>query len=106
VESVTSRSFRFLAALGIGVLLTATLEGAAYCAFEINAKTLARVLSWPNTVLQSLIPCLNIGTLERPVCEGTPLNLFAFIVSIPLGVATYSAIAYFLLQRRAAASRQ
>ena len=97
---MASRSFRFLKALAIGVLLTVVLEGAAYWAYELNARTLTRVLSWPNTALQSLIPCMNIGTPERPMCEGTPLNLLAYILSLPLGVATYSTIAYFLLQRR------
>jgi hypothetical protein len=70
-------------------------------AFSISASInpwFSRALFWQNTLLQSLIPPLNIGTAEHPVYEGTPLNILAFFASIPLGIAIYSTAAYFLIR--------
>jgi hypothetical protein len=91
-------------AFRLGLLLTLVLYGAAYCAFEAGAETASRALSWPNSLLQSLVPCNWIGTVDQPFCEGTPLNLGAYLASFPLSVGVYTAVAYLFLRRRAMAS--
>jgi hypothetical protein len=99
-----SRSTTLLIALGVGVLLTLMLTAAAYYTYETGAESIVRILSWPNTLLQNLIPCHDIGTAERPFCEGTPLNVAAYVASFSLSVAVYTTIAYVLLRRQAIAS--
>jgi hypothetical protein len=89
-----------LMAIGVGVLLTAVLTGAAYYSYAAGARDVSRVLLWPNSLLQGLVPCNNIGTLERPMCEGAPLNVLAYGASVPLSVAVYAAIAYVFIRRR------
>ena len=91
---------RILLAIGLGGLATLIFAGAAQIAANFNAETLAQILFWPNVLTQSVVPCLQIGTLQHPVCEGIPLNFLAFLGSIVLSVAVYSALAYFWLQRR------
>jgi hypothetical protein len=82
----------FLATLGLNVL--------AYIADHLGYSLLSSVLIWPNALLQSLIPLHNIGTAERPIMEGTPLNFLAFIASIPFAWLVYSCIAYAWLYSR------
>ena len=89
-------------AVGIGILLTAALASGAFFAYEADAERVADILLWPNTLLQSALPCFNIGTPERPLCEGTPLNFVAFLASFPVGITAYSTLAYFWLRRRRA----
>jgi hypothetical protein len=101
---MNSRGAISFMAFRLGVLLTLVLHGAAYCAFEAGAETASRALSWPNTLLQSLVPCHWIGTVDQPFCEGTPLNLAAYLTSFPLGVGVYTSVAYVFLRRRAMAS--
>jgi len=90
---------RVLITLGLGVLLTVVLTISAKVAYEAGAELLARSLLWPNTLLQSLIPCFNIGTQEKPFCEGTPLHLLVFGASEALSVVAYASIAYILIRR-------
>jgi hypothetical protein len=70
---MSSRGAVLMMAIGIGMLITLVFTGAAYYAYEAGVESATRVLSWPNTLLQNLIPCNNIGTVEQPMCEGTPL---------------------------------
>ena len=95
-----SRIASFGIAVAVGVLLTAVLQVASYIAYESGFEYLSYVLNWPNAALQSLVPCINIGTPEPPLCEGTPINYFAYIVSIPAGAAAYTFVAYLLIRRR------
>ena len=90
---------RLLMALGLGVILTAVLTASAIAAYRAGAELVARSLLWPNTLLQSLFPCLNIGTPEEPFCEGSPLHLFVLGASEVLSVAVYASIAYILIRR-------
>ena len=101
---MNSRGAISFMAFRLGVLLTLVLYGAAYYAFEAGAETASRTLSWPNTLLQRLVPCHWIGTVDQPLCEGTPLNLAAYLASFPLSVGVYTAVAYVFLRRRAIAS--
>ena len=84
----------------LGLLATLALNVLAYVADYLGCPLLSNVLIWPNALLQSLIPLHNIGTAERPIMEGTPLNFLAFIASIPFGWLVYSCIAYAWLYSR------
>ena len=90
---------RVLKAFGLGLLLTVVFTASAFAAYKAGAKLVARSLLWPNTLLQTLIPCFNIGTPEEPFCEGTPLHVLAFGASEVLSVAVYTSIAYIFIRR-------
>lgn len=93
-------------AFGIGTILTIVFTGTAYYAHEAGLETATSILSWPNTLLQNLITCNNMGTVEQPFCEGTPLNVIAYVASLSLSVAVYATVAYVLIRRRLMASHQ
>lgn len=99
-----SRVRALVVATGIGVSVLAVSYGAAFYAYEMGSEAAARVLSWPNSALQSLVPCIPIGEPEKGMCEGSPLNLLAYVASFPVGAVVYSAAAYFFLRRRSATS--
>jgi len=84
----------------VGALATALLTVAAYWSSLAGADGLSQVLLWPNAVLQALIPCNDIGGPGARLCEGTALNLAAWYLSFPVGMAVYSWIAYVILRRR------
>ena len=69
----------------------------SYLADQAGASILAKILLWPNSLLQSFSPLYNIGTAERPIYEGTPLNFIAFVASFLLAVVVYGAAAYFFI---------
>jgi hypothetical protein len=85
-----------------GVVITLMLLAGAFAADAFAHQDLARALFWQNSLLQQLAPPNNIGTLQKPIYEGTPLNLLAFLASIPFGFIIYGVIAYAALrvQRR------
>jgi hypothetical protein len=95
-----SRIACFAIAAAIGVLLTAVLQVASYVAYESGFEFLSYGLNWPNLVFQSLVPCNNIGTPEQPFCEGTPVNYFAYVASVPVGAAVYTFVAYLFMRQR------
>jgi hypothetical protein len=98
------RPRRILLATAIGVLITACAAVTAHFAATAGASFLASVLRWPNTLLQAIVPLHNIGTLEQPFYEATPLNLLAFMASFPLAAVLYSVVSYAILSIRAARS--
>src|SRR5690349_9582471 len=79
---------RILLALAVGLFATGLLIGLSFAADFVGFPTVASVLSWQNTLLQSYVPLGNIGTAAHPVYEGSPLNFFAFLASIPLGLSS------------------
>jgi hypothetical protein len=89
-----------LLSLVIGVGVTAVLTAAASLCSDFGAEVATRILSWPNTLLQSLTPRLNIGTAEKPLYEGTPVNILAYFASFPLSVGVYAVLAYMVLRKR------
>jgi len=88
---------RILSAFAIGVLATAVLFALSFAADSFGLTSLANGLLWQNTLLQSFAPLGNIGTSQHPVYEGTPLNLLAFLASIPSSIIIYSLVAYAVL---------
>lgn len=93
----TKRIKRALIAIAVGFLATLALNVLAFVADKLGFPLISSLLIWPNTILQSLTPMYNIGTAQRPVMEGTPLNFFAFIVSILMSWLVYSLITYVFL---------
>jgi hypothetical protein len=86
--------------LALGAAITSALLALAVSLGAVGYASAARAVFWPNSLLQALIPRFNMGTLEHPFYEGTPLNLFAFIASIPLAFVIYSLAAYAYLRWR------
>jgi hypothetical protein len=90
----------FLSALVIGIIATLVFTVAAFLSHGVGAEFATRVLSWPNTLLQSLVSPLNIGTPEKPLYEGTVLNVLAYFASFLLSIAVYTLAAYIVIRRR------
>lgn len=78
----------------VGTFITVSTFGFSYVASVLKLIGLSHILYWQGWWLQTFIPCLNIGTAENPVCEGTPLNLVVFLLGIPFGIILYSLLAY------------
>jgi hypothetical protein len=93
-----SRIAIVMIAIGIGVVVAASLQMASYWAYQADAERLSAVLNWPNALLQSLVPPNDIGSVQQQF-EGTPLNLLAYLISLPLGAVAYSLVAYLALRR-------
>ncbi len=47
------------------------------------------------------MPMGNIGSAEHPIHEGSPLNLVAFLASLPVGVAIYGLAAFAFMSKLA-----
>ena len=84
----------------IGILVTLAFFGLSYVATTFGHTQLAHVLYWQGWGLQFLVPCHDIGTIEKPFCEASPLDVIAYFGGIPLGVVLYSAAAYFTFSAR------
>lgn len=87
-------------ALTIGTLVTLASFGASYAASAFGSLSPSRLLYWQGWWLQTFLPCLNLGTPEKPMCEGTPLNLVVFLLGLPFGVILYSLIAFAILSAK------
>ena len=85
-----------------GIALTSITALAATVAADAQFEDISQVLFWPNSLLQIVAPCHNIGSPARPMCEGSPLNVLAYFVSLPLAVIVYSALSYWWLRARSA----
>ena len=81
-----------------GVAFTLLLLACSFAADSVGHPSLARAMFWQNGLLQSVVPLNNIGTVQDPVYEGTPLNIMAFFASIPLGFIIYGVAAYVALR--------
>lgn len=88
----------FLIAGLIGVLVTLLLLAGSYLADSSGHTAVAQALFWQNGLLQSSIPLHNIGTPEKPIYEGTPLNVLGFLASVPLGFLIYGFAAHLALK--------
>ena len=95
-----SRAKIVLLAIVAGIGLSALLQVLALLANEQGLAMVTRILDWPNTLLQSFVPCLPIGQPEEQRCEGSPMNLLTYFASLPIGAAVYSTVAYVFFKRR------
>jgi hypothetical protein len=91
---------RSLNAFAAGVVITLTLAVLAARAAERGYEALSHVLFWQNSILQSLVGGPNIGTVDQPRIEGSPINSLAYSASYPLGAVIYGVIAYLVLRKR------
>jgi hypothetical protein len=96
---VQSKAKSILVAIVLGVGISALLQVLALVAHEHGFASITRIVDWPNTLLQSLVPCVPVGSSETPRCEGSPLNLLAYFASLPVGAVVYSTIAFVILKR-------
>lgn len=66
---------------------------------DVEPPRIVEMLVMPGVLIASLIslPCHNIGTLEHPICEGTPIDLFIGLGLILIGSLFYPAVTYLLL---------
>src|SRR3954469_16386988 len=89
----------------VGVLGATGLFLLAEAAFGLGYFRTARVILWQSAFLQALVPTPNLGTVELPVYEGTPLHLLAWYVGAFAGIPIYAGLAFFVSrlwgQRRA-----
>jgi hypothetical protein len=93
------RRKRVLIAVGIGTTTAFALTGLAAVVDELGYESAARILVWPNALLQSFVPPHNIGTPEHAVLEGSPLNGFAFVASVLIAAIVYSMPAFSVVPR-------
>lgn len=88
----------FITASCGGIALTLLSLATASAASRSGHDTISQILLWQNTVLQAMIPPFNIGTVDNPMYEGTPLNILAFFASVPLAFTVYSVLTYLVLR--------
>lgn len=88
---------RVIFAVGFGVLITLLLLGLAFAANLAGFGSLSSALFWQNSLLQSLAPMGDIGSAGHPMYEGSPVNLVAFLASLPLGIAIYGLAAFAVM---------
>ena len=50
-------------------------------------------------MVTTLIPHPNLGTAERPMYEGTPLDVLAAVIGLAMSALMNIAIAYYVLPR-------
>jgi hypothetical protein len=86
------RSFFGGASITIGAVAVAALF-----AVELGSWVPAKVLLWPAWLLLAALPCFNMGTLEQPRCEGTPIHLAAATLGLAFTVIFYAALVYVVL---------
>ena len=73
--------------IAIGLSGVTTFIG--WLAITQGYEGVGRVVLWPATTLQSLIPHPNIGAPEQPIYEGTLLDIVAFYFGLLLQVPIY-----------------
>jgi hypothetical protein len=73
----------------IGILLI-TVNGADWSRW---------VFLFPAALLATLIPHPNLGTPERPLYEGTSLDVVATVIGLAMSALMNIAIAYYVLPR-------
>ena len=83
---------RWLLAVLCGSLMTVVLTVIAFS--DNTSRKTAGILLWQVTLLAQGVPHGNIGTVEHPVYEGSPLDFVPVIVGVPLGIPIYTLVAY------------
>ena len=69
---------------------------------SFHGETVAELRAeFEHAVKDYLAECKKAGVHpEKPMCEGTPLNLVVFFLGLPFGVVLYSLVAYAILLAR------
>lgn len=92
--------WRLALAFVLGAIATFALMGLSVIANECGYELASRIVFWQNTFLQSLVLPINIGSAEHAVYEGSPLNILAYLASLPLGILVYGMAAFAAISRR------
>ena len=87
--SETPKEKLILSSIVCGFLLTFVLT---VFAFAGNSRAWGCTFAWQACLVQTVIP-------DNPIHEGTPLDLFAFMFGVLLGVPIYSVPSYIVLSR-------
>ncbi|MGQ0586556.1 MAG: hypothetical protein ACT4PK_05075 [Gammaproteobacteria bacterium] len=91
-------------ALAIGTAITLALFGLSFVAAGQGAEGLSYALYWQSYVMYMMLPC-NVSLAPGEfLCESMKAARITFYSGIPVGILIYSALVYFILRRRAAAS--
>jgi hypothetical protein len=100
--AVEPSPFKLALIWGGGIALA--MFAASEVAIALGHVSLARALVWPSSLVQALIPTPNLGTVERPIYEGTPL-LAAWYVGValtfPIYLGAIYAVVVLIRKRRA-----
>jgi hypothetical protein len=91
---------RLVLSIALGALLALATFGLAYAASEAGWARTAYFLYWQGYGLVTLLPCNDMGMPGQRVCEGTPLDMVAFLAGIPIGMLVYASAIFFLLKFR------
>ena len=83
--------------LAIGSVGTLGSFALSYAASSLGFGGAAHLLYWQGWWLQGFLACSNVGSPERPLCEGTPLNLVVFMLGLPFGIVLYTLVALVIL---------
>jgi hypothetical protein len=89
MNSKPQRPKLYLISIICGVLLTSVLTGFA---FAVNSRAWVCTFAWQACLVQTVI-----HTPDNPIHEASPIDLFAFVFGILLGVPIYSLLSYVLL---------
>jgi hypothetical protein len=89
MNSRTQKPKLAMAALAGGLTLTFVLTVSAFVG---NTRAWGCTFAWQACLVQNVI-----HTPNNPNHEATPLDLFAFILGVALGVPIYSLLSYLLL---------
>jgi len=81
----------------VGISITALTAVAAVFLRNRGFEHTADVMFWPSALTQAAAPCVPI---TATLCEGTPLNIPAFMLALFIGIAAYSAVAYIVIHRQ------
>ena len=92
----------FAQCVAIGTAITLGLFGLGYVAAEAGWEGLSYALYWQAYLLWIALPCSVSVTPGEFLCESMTAAKVTFYAGIPLGIAIYSAAAYFVLRLRRA----
>ena len=97
-------SGQFKQAVMLGLALAIALFVFSGVALYFGFGKWARIIEWQASLFQSLVPAHNIGTVDQPVYEGTPVQLVAWYVGVILSAPLYIVVVYaaLLLKRNRA----
>ena len=85
----------------IGIACTRVAVAVHIYAFEeFRTRVPGTILLWPAWALQAALPCFDMGTPENPMCEGTPIHLFAFLFGLVLTAGFYALLYRTILWAR------
>jgi hypothetical protein len=88
---------RIILSIFVGIVFTLTVFGCAVA--ELIPKSVARVVLWPAFLFVYVAGAgPNIGTPERPVYEGTILDVYILVMCLGLTILFYASVSFLILK--------